>query len=136
MTDVMELQVLVPDRVLVKAQAVRIKGEGGQGNFVMLPRHLDSVTALVPGIFAFQSPADAWAYLAIDSGILVKQGPTVAVSVLQAIQGDDPTHLLQVVDAEFRQLDERQRQTQTALAQLEVGFIRGLSTLGRAYREF
>jgi F-type H+-transporting ATPase subunit epsilon len=117
MTDVMELQVLVPDRVLVEAPAIRIKGEGGQGNFVMLPRHLDSVTALVPGIFAFQSPAGAWAYLAIDSGILVKtRSDRLRCLCSRRFRGDDPTHLLQVVGRGVSPVGtSAQRQTQTAL---------------------
>lgn len=144
-TDAMNLTLLLPEQILLDVRAAKIGGDAVNGSFVVLPHHIDFVTALVPGILTIQTvsspdrhPQDTPPqprYLAIDHGILVKRGASVWVSVLQAIQGDDLEHLDQVVEEEFRQMDERQKQTQTALAQLEVSFMRGMTNLGRSYRE-
>ncbi len=131
----MNLTILLPGRVLRSAQAVKLGGDAVNGSFVVLPRHIDFVTALVPGILYFQDADAQSIYVAIDSGILVKRGLSVWVSVLQAIQGDSLEHLDQIVDQQFHQLDERQKQTQTALAHLEVSFMRGMTNIGRAHRE-
>lgn len=133
MIDTFELTLLLPDRVLFSIQATRMGSDAVNGSFVVLPRHIDFVTALVPGILYVQSGEETPIYVAIDQGILVKQGASVWVSVLRAIRGENLEQLDQTVEQEFRQLDERQKQTQTALTHLEVSFMRGMAILGRAY---
>lgn len=145
MPDTFKLTLLLPDRVLLTADATRLGGEATNGSFVILPRHADFVTPLVPGILYFQADPDTVdmpaadtpatgdiTYVANDSGILVKRAADVWVSVLQAIPGEDLEHLEQVVDEDYRQLDQRQKETQTALARLETSFMRGLIDLGRS----
>lgn len=131
----LEITVLLPERVLLATSALKVSGDAVNGSFVVLPRHIDFVTALVPGVLSIWPATGTTTYVAIDHGILVKQGASVWVSVLQAIPGDDLDQLLPVVEAEFRQLDDRQTQSRSALAQLEVGFMRGLSNLGRNHRD-
>jgi len=134
MADQVNLTILLPDRVLLSSTVSRLGADAENGSFVVLPRHIDFATALVPGILYYQQN-DTPHYVAIDAGILVKQGGSVWVSVLQAIASDDLEHLDQLIDAEFRQLDEREKQAQTALTRLEVSFMRGLADLGRASYE-
>lgn len=129
------LTLLLPDQVLLSTHVMKIGGDAVNGSFVVLPHHIDFVTALVPGILYFQDADTQITYVAVDNGILVKRGTSVWVSVLQAIQGDHLDHLDQVVEEQFRHMDERQKQTQTALAHLEVSFMRGMTNLGRSYRE-
>ena len=136
MTDTLELTVLLPDQVLFSTSAIKVGGDAANGSFVVLPRHIDFVTALVPGIFFYFAPIERPLYVAIDRGILVKRNRRVWVSVLRAIPGDNPDHLDQVVEEEFHQLNEQQKQTQTTLTKLELSFMRGLVDLGRSSREF
>jgi F-type H+-transporting ATPase subunit epsilon len=133
--DIIDLTLLLPNQVLQSAQVVKVGGDAVNGSFVVLPRHIDFATALVPGILYFEDVEADLTYIAIDSGILVKRGKTVWISVLQAIEGDNLDTLDRVVEEQFRQLDERQKQTQTALAHLEISFMRGMANLGRAYHE-
>jgi F-type H+-transporting ATPase subunit epsilon len=135
MADTFELTILLPDQILLSTPVARLGGEAINGSFVVLPRHIDFVTALVPGILYYQADETDLSFVAIDSGVLVKRAASVWVSVLQAIVGDDLDHLDQVVEQEFRQRDEREKQTQTALARLEVSFMRGMVNLGRSQYE-
>ncbi|MBE9103001.1 F0F1 ATP synthase subunit epsilon [Vacuolonema iberomarrocanum] len=135
MANTFELTLLLPDRVLLSVQATKVGGDAVNGSFVVLPRHIDFVTVLIPGILSVQKDTAEQIYLAIDQGILVKRGASVWISVLQAIQGDNLEQLDQTVEQEFRQLDERQKQTRTALIQLEANFMRGMTNFGKAYRD-
>lgn len=136
MADTFELSILLPDRVLLSTQVTKLGGDAKNGSFVVLPRHIDFATALVPGILYFQADDSSEPqFVANDSGILVKRAASVWVSVLQAIQGDNPEQLDQVVEEEYRKLDERQKQAQTALTRLEAGFMRGMANLGRSTYE-
>jgi F-type H+-transporting ATPase subunit epsilon len=135
MADSFSLTILLPDRVLLSERVTRLGADAENGSFVVRPRHIDFATALVPGLLYYQQ-LDEKHYIAINSGILVKQGEAVWVSVLQAIPSDDLEQLDQVIEDEFYQLSERDKQTQTALARLEVSFLRGMADLGRANYEF
>ncbi len=73
----MKLTVLLPSEVLLEEEVVRIKAEAENGWFGILPKHVDLVTALVPGVLVFERPGHPEEYLAVDHGILVKCGPEV-----------------------------------------------------------
>lgn len=134
MADSFELSIFLPNRVLLNTHVQRLGADAENGRFVVRPNHIDFVTALVPSILYYEEP-EATHYLAIDTGMLVKREDQVWVSVLQAIPSDDLEHLDHIIEAEFRALDERQKQTQTALTRLEVSFMRGMMDIGRASRE-
>ena len=70
----MKLKVLVPDRVLVDREVSRITAWSNDGSFCLLPRHIDYVSALSPGLFSFEVDDEYAEFLAIDEGVLVKQG--------------------------------------------------------------
>ncbi|RZM74891.1 hypothetical protein [Leptolyngbya iicbica] len=135
MADTFALTILLPHRVLLTTCASRLGADAEQGRFVVCPNHIDCVTVLVPGILYYQEPEET-RFVAIDTGLLVKQAEQVWVSVLQAVQSDDLEQLEHIIDHEFRALNERQKQTQTALTRLEVSFMRGMMNIGRAHREF
>lgn len=121
----MRLSVLAPTRVVVREEVSAVVAEGHEGSFGILPRHVDYVAPLVPGILLYRRAPDGdERILAVDRGILVKAGPEVLVSVRDAVTGDDLETLRNTVDERFRTLDEKERQARSALATLEARFIR------------
>lgn len=50
----MRLTVWLPSQVLMRKEVTRIRAEAENGWFGLLPRHIDFVTALVPGILRFK----------------------------------------------------------------------------------
>jgi F-type H+-transporting ATPase subunit epsilon len=71
--------------------------------------------------------------LAIDEGILVKQGTMVWVSVRNAVRGVDLETLQQTVQQQFRQLDDREQRARSTLARLETSFVREFMELGGSH---
>jgi len=67
----------------------RVVAETRAGSFGLLPRRLDCVAALTPGILVFETGAEGESYVAVDEGVLIKTGPNVIVSVRRAIAGSD-----------------------------------------------
>lgn len=124
------LQVMGPTEILINQAVAKITAEGQDGGFGLLPQHGDLVVALVPGILAFELETGEEVWLAIDDGILVKQGDCVRVSVRNAVRGDHLETLQQAVEQQFHQLDEREQQARSTLARLETSFIRELIDLG------
>jgi F-type H+-transporting ATPase subunit epsilon len=121
----MQLKLLLPTEVLVDEDVNKIVAEAENGHFCLLPRHVDFVASLVPGILSFVSAGDGVERLvALDHGILVKCGASVMVSTLNAVRGTDLRSLQATLDERFRDLDEHERRARTALARLEAGTLR------------
>jgi len=120
----MRLKVLLPTKVLIDEQVGKVIAEAYNGSFGMLPRHIDFVAALAPGILLYETEADGERYLGIDEGILVKCGDEVMVSTRSAVPGDDLRTLQRTVQEQYVELDERETMARSALARLEAGVVR------------
>jgi len=120
----MRLKVLLPFEVFVdEADVSRIVAETAQGSFGLLPRRLDCVAALAPGILIYETAARDEVCLAVDEGVLVKTGPDVVVSVRRALRGTDLGRLRDAVTQQFEQQDAQDRDLRSAMARLESGFV-------------
>ena len=126
----MKLKVLIPTKVFLAENVVKINAEGKNGAFGLLPEHLDFVTALTPGILFYVTESGEECFMAIDEGILVKCGQEVLVSTEHAVKDVDLQTLHEKVKEEFRRLNEQERMTRNALARLEAGLARGILETG------
>ncbi len=120
----MLLKVLLPKKILVEEQVRKVVAEGQDGAFCLLPRHVDFVSALVPGLLEYETAVGEEFYLAVDEGILVKCGAEVLVSTRNAARGADLGQLQALIREQFAELDEREKQTRSALAKIEADFVR------------
>lgn len=122
----MNVKVFLPTQILIDRDVVKVAAEALNGAFVLKPRHIDFVTALVPGIVTL-TPADPEAaeeFLAIDEGILVKQAQSVSISVRNAVQGTELGRLQATVNEQFRQLNDQERRARSVIARFEADFAR------------
>jgi F-type H+-transporting ATPase subunit epsilon len=121
--DKMHLKIMVPSQIIVNTMVSKVIAEAENGSFCLLPRHIDFVAVLVPGILIHESD-DIESYLAVDEGILVKNGYEVLISVLNAVQSEDLGLLEQTVREEFNRLKENEKMSRSALEKLEADFVR------------
>ena len=119
----MKLKVILPMKVLIDKEVTKVVAEAENGSFGILPKHVDFVAALVPGILSFDS-AEGEEFLAIDQGVLVKCASDVRISTRNAVLSKDLGKLKQTVEQDFRNLDERERKTRSILAKLEIDFAK------------
>lgn len=125
----MQLKLLTPTRIVLNTETRKIVAEAADGYFCLLPRHVDYVTTLVPGLFTYWDGAGAERVLATDEGTLVKCGREVLVSVRDAVLSENLDTLREAIEGEFLRLNERERQARSALARLEAGAMRRASAL-------
>jgi F-type H+-transporting ATPase subunit epsilon len=124
----MTLKVLLPSQIFAEKTGVsRIVAETREGSFGLLPRRLDCVAALVPGILIYETEAEGEVYVAVDEGVLIKTGRDVLVSVRNAIGGTDLGKLRAAVEREFLHLNDQEQNLRSVLAKLESGFLRRLA---------
>jgi F-type H+-transporting ATPase subunit epsilon len=120
----MNLKILLPFSIFAeKTDVSRIVAETCKGSFGLLPRRLDCVAALVPGILIYENEAEGEVYIAIDEGVLVKTGLDVLISVRNAIGGTDLSQLREAVEREFLNLNEREQSVRSVMAKMESDFI-------------
>jgi F-type H+-transporting ATPase subunit epsilon len=86
----MRLKVVLPNEVLIDTDVTKVVAEAENGMFCLLPRHVDFVAALVPGLLTcVLQDGQQELFFAVDEGTLVKCGPEVRVSTRRAVQGLD-----------------------------------------------
>jgi F-type H+-transporting ATPase subunit epsilon len=120
----MNLKVLLPAEVLVKEEVAKVTAEAANGSFCLLPKHVDFVAALVPGILSFQTASGRETFVAVDEGILVKCGDEVMVSTRNAMRGPDLGQLRRTVEERFKVLDDHEKTARSAMVKIEAGFVR------------
>jgi F-type H+-transporting ATPase subunit epsilon len=108
--------------VLLEQDIVKLVAEAQNGSFCLLPRHIDFVAALIPGILALTLPGGEERFLAVDEGVLVKCGPEVLVSTWNAVEGP-LGELRQAVREQFRELSDREQKARSALGKLEASLV-------------
>jgi F-type H+-transporting ATPase subunit epsilon len=126
----MNLRVYVPSQVFEVVEVDEVIAESPQGSFALLPRHIDLATALVPGILTYITLEGDERFLAVDEGVLVKQGDEIFVSVRAAAKGE-LGELREAVERMVTDVDEKERSAQTAVARLEASFVRRFLELGK-----
>jgi F-type H+-transporting ATPase subunit epsilon len=120
----MNCKILLPSEVFFNKEVAKIVAEAGNGSFCLLPQHIDFVAALVPGLLRIVEMDNKEAFYAVDEGILVKRGSDVMVSTRNVIRIPDLGQLKQVVDEQFKALDDKEKAARTAAARLEADLVR------------
>lgn len=120
----MRLKVMLPTESLLDEEVVKVTAEAQNGSFCLLPRHIDFVAALAPGLLSFEKPEGEEEFLAVDEGILVKCGPDVLVSARNGVRGPDLGTLKKTIDEQFLTLSERQKMVRSAIARMESDLVR------------
>lgn len=124
----MNLRLLLPFAVYADVAGVRrIVVETTDGSYGILPRRLDCVMALAPGILTYEAEDGRERYVAVADGVLTKSGADVSVSVRNAIAGNDLSRLRETVEREFRAVNEEEAAMKSALARVEGDLIQRLT---------
>ena len=126
----MRFKIFLPSELFLDTEVTKVVGETQDGGFGLLPKHIDLVTALVPGLLAYETDRGKETFLALNGGILVKQGDHVSIATRAAIHGELGV-LKKAVEDFITDLDEKERKTRTAVARLEADFIRRFVEFGK-----
>ncbi len=127
----MEVTLILPNKIGGQYREVsKIKAEGLEGHFTLLPAHIDYVSVLVPGIMQLTT-GNREHIFAVDHGTLVKIGSAVQISSRNAVEGVNITQLHQVVEEKFKEIDDMEKKARSALLGLEYGVIRRFAEFGK-----
>ncbi len=120
----MKLKILLPEGVLLVKDVSKVTAEGLNGSFCLLPRHIDFVAPLAPGILIFEDEEGREEFAAVNEGTLVKCKDEVLVSTRNGVTGESLETLRETVIEEFQVLNEHERKARSAIAKLEANFVK------------
>ena len=118
----MRVKLILPYMTILDKEVEKITAPGIEGEFQILPKHIDATWSLKPGILTINT--DESLYFAINTGVVVKQGDIVYISVFQAIPGDSLKSLSQTVKKSLTDLSDRERKAREVLVKLEAETIK------------
>lgn len=120
------MKILLPSEVFFKGEAAKLTAEAVNGSFCLLPKHVDFVSAIVPGILIMENSEGKTVYFAVDQGILVKKGDDVFVSSRNAFEIPDLGKGKEIVEEKFKVIDDREKTSRAAAYRLEADMVRRL----------
>lgn len=120
----MKLKVILPDKILFLKEVTKISADGINGNFCLLPRHIDFVSVLKSSILIYTLPSGKEEYLAHTEAILVKCKEVVSVTTKHAVAVATLGQFENVLKEKFKTLLEEEKKTQTYLIKMESDFVK------------
>jgi len=125
----MRCKILLPSEIYLDQEVVKVTAEAENGSFCLLPRHIDFVAALIPGLLSIEDVKGVEVFMAVDEGILVKKGQDVSVSTRNVVTIPNLGQLKEVIEEKFTATDDREKAARTAAARLEADLVRRLMEL-------
>jgi len=123
-SDSMTVKIFLPSELLFEEQIHKLTAEGQSGHFCLLPKHIDLVTSLIPGLLTCSKADGTELYFAVNEGILVKQEREVTISVLDAVQDTQLGRLHRLIEETYHSITEEDKLARSAVARLETNLVR------------
>lgn len=118
----MRLKFILPYKTILDKEVKKITAPGSNGDFQILPKHIDGTWTLRAGILNITVDEDH--YYAINQGVIVKQGNVVYLSTMQAIAGESLKELSNTVQDTIKVLNDKERKAREVLIRLEMETIK------------
>lgn len=120
----MKLKIVLPHRVLVETEVEQVTADGLDGSFGLLPRHIDFVSVLPPGVLSYRETGAGEWFVAVDEGVLIKQGDRVQVATRNAAKSRHLEELKATLEEDLLDWDEREQKSRSKLAMMEAAVVR------------
>jgi F-type H+-transporting ATPase subunit epsilon len=127
----LELELLVPDGVVVRARITGLQATDASGRFGLLPGHEAFLTLLAPCVLFYRDEEGREHYAAADGGVVLLEGDRVAVVTREAVVAD---RIEEVADAAAAMLEGRRLRERTAraeFAELQTSLLHELGEVQR-----
>lgn len=127
----MRLKIVVPEKVILEEDVVKVVADSMHGSFCVEERHVDYVAPLAAGILSFvDSKGGEERFVGTAEGLLVKVGDEVLVSLHDAVHGVSLGEIRETVRERLRQREERIDRVAAVAEELEARLVRRFAELG------
>ena len=122
----LELEILAPDRVIVRTQVGSLQAADASGRFGLRIGHEDFLTVLVPCVVRYHAEDGGEMFAAVDGGVLLLEGGRISIVTRDAVVAE---RLDQVADAAAAMLQarkEKEHAARSGFTELETTLMREL----------
>jgi F-type H+-transporting ATPase subunit epsilon len=122
----LELDILVPDDVIVHERITGLQASDASGRFGVLPGHESFLTLLAPCVLLYRDEKGRERYAAVDGGVLVVAADRIVIVTREAVTAE---RLEEVADTAAAMLETRRIREKTArteFAELQTSLLREL----------
>lgn len=112
----MELEILVPDEVIVRTRISALSAADASGRFGLLSHHQRFLTLLAPCVLSFREEDGSQRYAAADGGVLLLEKNRVSIVTREAVVAEALDDVAAAAESmlEARRLHEKAAHTEFA----------------------
>jgi F-type H+-transporting ATPase subunit epsilon len=123
----MELEIIVPDEVIIDIQISSMSAADKSGRFGLLPNHQKFITLLVPCVISFREESGRERYAAVDGGLLLMEKNLVSIATREAVIADRLDDVADRVELMLSARRAEERSARGEFAGLRAELLRELS---------
>jgi F-type H+-transporting ATPase subunit epsilon len=127
----LDLEILVPDGVVVQRRVSAVRAADASGRFGLLPGHEAFVTLLVPCLLSYREEDGRERFAAADGGVLLLEADRASVVTREAVVADRLEEVADAAAEMLRKRQERERTARTEFAELQTALLRELRKVER-----
>lgn len=128
-TERLQLKIMTPTQVVLELAAGQVNVDAKGGSRGLLPRHIDFVATLTPGILTYLDENGQEGYAAVDGGVLIKKGTDLLISTPDAVHSHDLEQLESFIQNKTQRNRDLERANRGTMARLEVALVRRMMEL-------
>lgn len=80
MNKILNLRIYTPEKLIVDEVIKKVSLDGQEGNYTILPNHIDYLSSFSDSIINFVKDNDEKVYLRLNQGVIVKCGREIQIS--------------------------------------------------------
>ncbi|MFH0809149.1 MAG: F0F1 ATP synthase subunit epsilon [Pseudomonadota bacterium] len=122
----LRLRVITPTEVVLDDDVVSVVAEDASGAFGIWARHEVMAAVLVPGIMRCRTAAGKTMFIAVDRGVLEKEGGLLRVAVRRAVVSEDYRQLEDLLRRRLAQTEESEAAARDAFSRLSLSVMQRL----------
>ena len=127
----MELEILVPDEVIVRTRTTALSAADASGRFGLLPGHQKFLTLLVPCVLKFREEDGRERYAAADGGVLLLEKNRVSIVTREAVVADRLGDVAAAAESMLAARRAYEKAAHTEFAALRAMLLREMGGVGR-----
>jgi F-type H+-transporting ATPase subunit epsilon len=127
----LELEIRVPDNVVVQTRITSLTAADETGRFGLLPHRQKFLTLLTPCILIFREEDGPERYAAADGGVVVLTDDRLSIVTREAVVADRLDDVAEAVESMLGARREHEAATRSEFAGLRARLLRELSSVER-----
>lgn len=127
----LELQILVPDAVVLSTRVTGLSAADASGRFGLRPGHEPFLTVLAPSLVVYTDEAGRERYAAVDGGVLLLENNRAAITTREAVLADDLNEIATRAQSILAERYKRERISRAEFNELQTALVRQLAQVGK-----